>query len=391
MKIFDLIKLSLKNLKGRWALFPIIGIAISAFCLCFAGVILITVQEEKSIPYEIIISSEGNSGLSDNMVAEIAKLDSVVSISPVYQIPVIIKTDEYLAQLTLTGINAGYLKEGYSQGNSFPENSIMPYIVLNEAAQKKFSKKSLSSEKSLSNDNSGTENTESESASKLPEIGWLNANFTMQLSEDGKAVVSKVCGILATEDNKEKQEPAAYVSLSVAKSLFQKSEQGNNYAAIHVRVKNIGEADDVSKSLLMLGLTVSNSTSELQAGWDIDTKEMVYLITIGAFCLVCATVLIAASRQISSLKQEKEWEALRWMGMRQKDIHRLFAIQGIMISIIGTALGIVVAAALPSFLSSEEPEATNFLLQTPVEIIAITASICLLLGQLPLWIKNKIS
>lgn len=114
MKIIDLVRIAAKNLKGKWVVLPVFGIAISTFCLCFAGAILITVQEEKALPYEIIISSEGEQSLSDSAVAEISKITDVTAATAVLQVPVSITADEYTTELTLTGIDSAYIESSLS-------------------------------------------------------------------------------------------------------------------------------------------------------------------------------------------------------------------------------------------------------------------------------------
>lgn len=390
MKIFDLIKLAAKNLRGWWAALIVLGMAFATFCLCFAGAILTSVQQEKSLPYELIVSSEGNTTLSDSQVAEITKTDGVLAVTPVYQVPVTIKTGEYMAQLTLTGINPAYLTEPYSQGSGFPESSVMPYIVLNLAAQKQFSKDKTGSNSTDTGSqdtgadeaNTGSSNaTNNSSDAKVPEIDWLNASYTVHVGEESKGLTSKVCGILAIDDEKEEQEPAAYISLSAAKSLMQKSGQAADYSAIHVRVENIGQADGVSKSLAALGLTVTNSTEELQAGWNALSREMAFLLVIAVFCLISAAIAMTAWRQISLTKQKQEWNMLQLIGMCSKDIGRLFAIQSVLGTVLGVAIGVIIAVSLPSFLAAEEE--TTFKFAVPLLPVLISAGICLAAGMLP--------
>jgi len=365
---------------------PVIGFAAAAFCLCFAGAIVTAMQAEKAQPYELIIASEGNTGLSQGKIAEMTEIDDVLAVTPVYQVPVTIKTGAYAARLTLTGINAAYLTETYSQGGGFPESSVMPYMVLNEAAQKQFSEDQTNMDQ-ISGDTAETdadENAPVQTDGKLPAIDWLNGNFALQSGEEAREIAAKVCGILAGEEGGHEQEPAAYISLKAAKDLLQKSGQSTNYAAIHVRVENIGRADSVSKALAALGLMVSNSTEELQAGWDADAQEMAYLIAIGGCCLVSAAALTAAGSRISLLRQAKQWEAVRWLGMRKKDLRRQFAIQSILLCCMGMAVGLIVAICLPSFLSMETRE-TNFMLAIPFAAALGSALLCLIASLIPFW------
>jgi ABC-type antimicrobial peptide transport system permease subunit len=392
MRISDQIRFALKNLKGRWAVLPVIGFAIAAFCLCFAGAILTTMQDEKAQPYELVISGEEANSISDSDVIEITKLEDVTAATPVMQIPASISTGDYTAALTLTGIEASYLENSFSQGNAFPEDSVMPYIVLNEAALKQFSDSETSKDKDSTGDmgdEEGTGNT-ARTDTEAPDVDWLNGSYSVQTGEGSKTVTSKVCGILSEgEDTEEEQEPAAYISISTAKELLRQNGQETNYTGANVRVKNIGSADSVSKSIAALGLTVTNSTEELQSGWDADNKEMTYLIVIGVFGLVCASVLLAAWRQNTLLKQKRAWEALIYIGLKASDMRNLFAIQTILLSLFGIALGLIVALTLPSFLSTGEIEPTNFMLTIPFVSVVISVIICIAAGLIPILGMSK--
>jgi len=418
MKIFDLIRIASKNLKGQWVILPVAGIAVSAFCLCFAGTVLTTVGQEKALPYELVLSAEGADNLSDKTLADISKLPGVEAVTPLLQVPARVKTGGYSAQLMLTGIDPAYFQEGFTAGGVFPDNGVMPYIVLNDSACKQFSDKNIEAEpvsdtgagtnnnaktitgtatgakpntsantNTATGTSTGTNTTAGNGANTdAPNIDWLNAGFSMQ-SGDGGWIVSRVCGILAGE---EKQEPAAYISLFTAKNLLQKSGQSTEYTGANIRITNIGYADSVSQEIAALGLNVTNSNVELQAKWDTELKEMTYLIVIGVFCLLCTTVLMAAQRKISMLEQKETWKMLQWIGMKKIDIVRLFLIQAVIISLIGIAIGITVSTSLPSFLPPEMKETSIFAIQIPFEIALLSIAACTAPVVLSfLNIKNK--
>ena len=368
MTIFNLIRIAAKNLKGRWAVLPVAGIAICMFCFCFAGAIMTTVQQEKSLPYELNIVP-GATTLSDSVLAEISMIPNVTAATPILEVPVIIKTSEYAAQMTMTGIDADYLEAVFSEGNMFPADSIMPYIVLNETACEQFS--------------SG------ENKDEMPDIDWLGTSFYVQISEEGRAVASKMCGILYK--NEEEQMPAAYISLSVAKDILRQNGLNTEYVAANVRVANIGCADRVSQDIEALGLSVANANTEQQAGWDAELKEMIYLIVIGAFCLLCSAVLMAVWKKTSLLEQKEAFTAMRWIGMKDGQITRLFMLQSAIIALFGIAVGIIISVSLPSFLSAEINETSILTMPIHFGIAALSSGVCIIAGLLPymkIWSKN---
>ena len=206
MRISDLIRISAKNMKGRWALLPALAAAISTFCFCVSGAVLTSVDEEKSLPYELNVSA-GSTSLSDSITAEISGFSDVSAVTPIIQVPAVINADKYSAQLTLTGIEVAYINRTFAQGGVFPDSSGMPYIVLNEPACKQFS----------------AENTDGFETSDL-QIDWLNASVSVQTEDESRPTVAKISGILANDDDKD-QEPVAYISISSAQQLQIKGGQ----------------------------------------------------------------------------------------------------------------------------------------------------------------------
>ena len=235
-----------------------------------------------------------------------------------------------------------------------------------------------------SGDNEASSDNEDDTTA--PKIDWLNSSFSLESGEEGHLIISKICGILDGDDKQQK--PEAYISLSTAKNLLLKSGQSTDYVGANVRIKNIGYAESVSKGIEELGFTVTNNNDLLQSKWDIELKEMTYLIVIGIFSLLCSTVLLIAWRNISIIQQKEEWKMLRLIGMKEKDIRRLFVIQSLMILLIGFVIGIVVSISTPSFLSADIKETSVYALPIPFLVSVLIFVICAVVSMLPL-LNNK--
>lgn len=329
MRFSDLLKISLKSIRGKWPVFIAFGIGISVFCLYFAGTVFLTVRQEKSEPFELIVSNESSMGITDTVLAEILETPNVMNATPVVQIPVRLNIGGYNAELTLTGIDPSYL----DIQSGLPVESVMPYILLNEAACKLFS----------------TDN-EIRSTAEAPKIDWLDTKVDITMGEDGAAIISKIFGVLASEKN---DEPVAYISLNSAKRLLKASGQTTTYRQAYVRIKDIGCAESVGRALGVLQLTDNNVNAELQTKWDIETIEMTYLIVIGAFSLICSAVLLVAWRRIIFHEQQEAYTMLHWLGIKQKDITKLLTMQAVLAALIGVCVGFIVALTLPSFLPQD--------------------------------------
>jgi hypothetical protein len=381
MRISDLFSLAVKNLRGAWAVLPAAAAAISAFCLCFAGTALTAVQQEKSQPYELSITVQDDT-LSENDIAEVSKLTDVVAVTPLLEVSANVIAGEYSAELTLTGINPVYLTEEFEQGGVFPESSVMPYIVLNEAACKLFKSQKDDTEYEF---DIGDE-TETESEDKAPDVDWLNESVKIQTGE-GKPVTSKICGILPGEGKD--VEPIAYISVSAAKELLKSSKPVAGFEKANARITNSGCAESVTKGISALGFSVGNIDEGVQQKWDGQEGQITYLLVIGVFCLLCTSVLIASMRKISLLEQQGEWQMLRWLGMREKDIGRIFVFQTLTITAAGTFIGIVVSTSLPSFLDPDPTGTSIYTLQAPFWVAAVNAAVCIVAGLLPLLNVRK--
>jgi len=358
MRFIDLLRIAAKNIKGRWAVLPIIGIAISMFCLCFAGATLKSVQEEKSLPHMLNIGA-GSIDVTDNVIADIYEIPEVTHVTPILEIPASVKIDENTMEIILTGIESTYFTETFVQGGEYPESSVMPYIVMNESAGEQLA--------ALQDDGGFGEQADA------AQIDWISKNAAISTTGEGRWIVSKISGVLADNDM---QEAAMYISIATAKELLQDSGQSTDYIGANVRITNIGHAQSVSKAICILGLSVSNSSEELQAAWDIKMNEITYLIIGGLFCLLCSSVLLVAWRKISLLEQRQAYTALRWMGMKEGIIGRLFVAQAAMISLFGIAIGILVSTSLPAFLSFELKETSIFTLPVTFGIVALCGGIC---------------
>ena len=372
MRISDLLWMAVKNLKARFVVLPVAAIVISTFCLCFAGAVLVTVQQEKSVPCELEVLSD-TAAVSDSTLAEIADIPDVTAVTPVLQVPVSIETGGYTAQLTLTGMSASYLTGAFAQGGIYSDSSVMPYIVLNKAACKL-----LTDEKNGGSDDTGE--------TEEPQVEWLNAGVSVQTSENTRPVISKIVGILSGDD--EDQEPAAYISIASAKALLQQDSLSVDYVEANVRITNAGCTESISKTVAGLGLSVTDSGAATQTKWDTELKEMTYLILLGVFGLLCSAFLSATPRNTVLLQRKDTYTALQWIGMKKKDIEKLFLLQSLMSVLLGVSIGIIIGVTVPSFLSPEVSDTSIFSLQIPFGVASVSIAICIAFSFLLLRLKN---
>ena len=374
MRLSDVFWMAVKTLKRGLMILPAAAIAISTFCLCFAGAVLMNVQQEKSLPYELEVTANA-AKFSESTLAAISGIPDVTAVTPVLEVPASVVTGQYKAQLTLAGIDAAYIDEGFAQGGVFSDSSVMPYIVLNYAACKLFQDEKGSGK--------STEDTDE------PLIDWLSASVSVQTSEGSKPVVSRIVGLLIGDD--EDQEPVAYISVASAKNLLSKEGQRTDYMSAKVRVKNIGFAAEVSKELKKQGLSVLNTDEDSELKWDMDFKDLNYLVLLGISCLVIALVFSYSQKKVLWFGKKEELSALQWIGLKQKDLRRIFRIQSMAIALLGITIGIVVSVFIPSFIPPEAQKTTIFFLQIPFYMIVICTVVCMVVYIVPTYIwRNKL-
>ena len=288
------------------------------------------------------------------------------------EVPVSIQAGEYEADMTLTGIDAAYIHDTFAQGGVFPDSSVMPYIVLNKAACKL-----------LTDEKSGSDSTDDADGAS---IDWLNSAVSVKTNESAKPVISKIVGLLSGDD--EEQLPAAYISVVSAKDLLSREGgQSSGYMSAAVRIKNVGCASAVSEQITAQGLSVINANKDVKMRWDMELKEMTYLIVTGGFVLLCSALLAAARRKTDLSVYKETFSALQWIGMKKGDIGRLFFVQSLMNVLLGISIGIIVSVSIPSFLAPEAAGTSIFALQIPFGAVAVSAAIGIVSGILPLLNK----
>lgn len=366
MRISDLTWIAIKNFKFRSMVLSVLATAISVFCLCFAGAVLVTVQQEKALPYELEVASM-SSGISDEALAEVSGIPDVTAVTPVLQVPVSIHAGQYEADIALTGIDAAYIQYAFVQGGVYSDSSVMPYIVLNKAACKLFT--------------DGASHSESTDETDEPQIDWINAAITVRTSESAKPVISKIVGVLSGDD--EEQSPVAYVSIASAKDLLRKEGQSIDYMSATVRIKNAGCSAAVSEQIAALELSVINDNKDAEMRWDMALNEMTYLIVTGTFVLLFSAFLAAARRKTGLSVYKETFTALQWIGMKKRDIAKLFAVQSSINLLLGISLGIIVGVSVPSFLSPEILDTSIFALPIPMGVALISAAVCIVSGLIP--------
>jgi lipoprotein-releasing system permease protein len=138
----------------------------------------------------------------------------------------------------------------------------------------------------------------------------------------------------------------AFTRLSDAQRLF---GLGDLISVIQFKVDDIYQADPVAKELEQAagqGFTATSWTEQNRALFRaLRLERLVTFITIGLIVFVAAlNILISLIMMV--MEKTKDIAVLRSMGTRKSQIRWLFITQGVLIGVIGTAIGLVVGYGL---------------------------------------------
>ena len=89
------------------------------------------------------------------------------------------------------------------------------------------------------------------------------------------------------------------------------------------------------------------------------------------------------TEQLRGKNEKPTFETLRWIGMKERETKWLFILQSFFIAMLGTAIGIVISLALPSFLPMELRGDSSYMLSIPFGVMAFSLFLCIFAGVIP--------
>ncbi len=212
------------------------------------------------------------------------------------------------------------------------------------------------------------------------------------LSSEGIQVAFRVAGIFDTGQNAI-DGGTVFVTLRAAQQLYATGRDAN---AISLKLDDPWQANRVSQS-------ISDSLGLKTESWMVEQAQFVNAfaaqngtrIMISFFSLAASAFGIASVLIVSVIQRSRQIGILKSMGATDRQILRVFALQGLFISVIGAALGAASGYLLLKFLSGIK-QAARFgksdqlfpsILDPQVFVGAIVAAIAatLLASALPAW------
>ena len=157
----------------------------------------------------------------------------------------------------------------------------------------------------------------------------------------------------------------AYIDIKSAQGLF---DMGKNVSGIGVRLKNVDKADVVARDLQnkFQGAFWVRSWLSLNRNLFSALKlEKTVMFIILTMVTLVASVMIVSNLLLSITQKIREIGILRAMGATRKTIHRIFLYQGILMGVVGTAIGSVLGIGVSMILAR-----TNFI-RLPADVYYI--------------------
>ena len=251
------------------------------------------IQTEKNTPYELTATTD-NSSIDLNALMQI---EGVERISPVINLSASLSVDEYKLDCEIRAVYSSFLSLIFNQGTMYPDNSNMPYLILNKAAAKAFS-------------------YEYQTVTVSPEdTVMMNVNGT-----ERKAII---CGIF--DDGIET--PTVYMSYDVAQKEYGTSGQ----TELLFLLNNMGSAEAVVSALQRQNICASFDPN-LTLAWELLQKQgwQTALLSIGL--LAGAAALIREKRSVEITKARSETTMLLLSGMTTDTVGQIYPLRIVLTS-----------------------------------------------------------
>lgn len=286
----QIIKLAIRTIP-RMGLATILFLFLGIYLIFPTARLYVDMKQGDTVPYELVVSTDG---AFDE--AKLWELRGVQSGTPILRFNATLSTKEASCTLTVEAVRSGALKQDQISGSVFPEESNMPYLVLNTAAVKAF------------RDEAGRK-TDS-----------LDLDGSFVLSAD-RELPAKVCGILG-DDN---PEPMAYMSYSVARTILSPGGQ-NSGVTLRLTLDNAGSETAVVSKLQELDFAaeVDEPRAIQWAAYQERLKSSV-LLCLGI--LSSAAVLLRQGWKLEKVQYKESCQAVELCGMSKDDIRKVILLR----------------------------------------------------------------
>lgn len=286
----QIIKLAIRTIP-RMGLATILFLFLGIYLIFPTARLYIDMKQGNAVPCELVVSTDG---AFDE--AKLWELQGVQSVTPILRFNATLSTKEASCTLTVEAVRSGALKQDQISGSVFPEESNMPYLVLNTAAVKAFR----------------------DEAGKKTDSLDLDGSFVLSADRE---LPAKVCGILE-DDN---PEPMAYMSYSVARTILSPGGQ-NSGVTLRLTLDNAGSEPAVVSQLQEFGFMAEvDETRTVQWVAYQERLKSSALLCLGI--LISAAVLLRQRWKLEKVQYKESCQAVELCGMSKDDIRKVILLR----------------------------------------------------------------
>lgn len=246
------------------------------------------IHTERNTIYELTATTN-RSNLDLNMLMQI---EGVERVSPVLILQATLSADDFKLENKVIAVYSSFLDLDFYHGNMYPDASNMPYLILNEAAAKVFSRDG----KMMS----------------------ISLEDTIRLKIDDTERKANICGIF--DDGSET--PTIYMSYDTAHKEF-----GRNQAfELVFALKNKGYAESVATTLRAQEVDAIFDASVVSS-WDLLTQQFLLTMLFSISLLSCSAVLIHERRKREVQERRSELIMLVISGIVKENIEIVYILR----------------------------------------------------------------
>lgn len=245
-------------------------------------------RQELDAPYVLTGTAAGQTDLEQYLHTA-----GIEAVTPVLSFESRLTAEDATLSGTINAVLAEYLDVSFTQGNTFQNDTNMPFLVMNQYASRNFL---------------------NESQNRIT----LTAGDTVSMTIGEEEQAAILCGIF--ED--ELEQPVIYMSYPLASRLLSKGD----HITLLFRLEKTEDLENAAKSLKKLGVDVSCDES-LPELWKL-TKQQIFQSFLSALVL-----LVASSVQMAQLhKREQQdarpqWHALALTGLEKRQLRWIFPLR----------------------------------------------------------------
>ncbi len=267
-------------------------------------------REEKQTPRALEVSTDRD--MVDLNV--LTNIEGVSRVTPVIRVEAELANEESKLNCQIQGVYASYLEVKFIQGGDFPDDSTMPFLVLNQAAAKAFT---------------------------LEDGGHMTVDAGMEitLTAEGSSRKAVICGIF--QDGSET--PTAYMSYETARKVYPQS--GNTDLLLYLSHR--GDSEKVIKAVGKIGFTAAAPENEA-IRWELMEKQYSMLFLVSFTCILGSSMLTQEHRKRENTSGEAA--ALLNSGMTAAEVNVIYPLRLVLTGILSLTLAVILTVITSSFI-----------------------------------------